>query len=71
METPIAAALYDLETIASGTQYYMNWCYDTVNDKLVLVFANSANSNYPAYTIGTVTTNAVSWTTPTVIFSTC
>ena len=68
-ETPIAAALYDLETIASGTQFYMNWCYDPVNDKLVLVFANGAYSNYPAYTIGTVTTNAVSWTTPTVIFS--
>jgi hypothetical protein len=69
VETPVAAALYDLETIASGTQYYGDWCYDTVNDKLVLIFSNSAYSQYPAYTIGSVTTNAVSWTTPTVIFS--
>ena len=68
-ESAVAAALYDLETIASGTQYYGDWCYDPVNDKLVFIFVNAAYSSYPTYTIGTVTTNAVSWTTPTIIFS--
>ena len=67
--TPVAAALNDTDTIASGTQYTQDWCYDTVNDKIVVIFSNSAYSSYPYYVIGTVTSQAVSWTTPTAIFS--
>jgi len=68
-KTPVAAALNDVDTIASGTQYTQDWCYDTVNDKIVVIFSNSAYSSYPYYVIGTVTSQAVSWTTPTSIFS--
>ena len=68
-ETAVAAAINDLETVSAGTQTSVDWCYDTSEDKVVLIYANNANSGYPFYVVGTVTSQAVSWSTPTAVYS--
>ena len=43
--------------------------YDTVNDKVLVVYKDSGNSNYPTMVVGTVGTKSVSWSGETVINS--
>ena len=71
-ETAVAAAINDLETVSAGIQASVDWCYDTSEDKVVLIYSNGLDSYYPFYVVGTVTSQAVSWSTPTaVLFKGC
>ena len=73
--TTTSAALADIQNLfAAGTSNtsYNGICYATTEDRIVVVSANdhdAAANYYPFYTIGTMSSGAITWTTPVVISS--
>jgi len=53
----------------SGTFTNSGMCYDTTNDKIVVVYADASNSDYGTAVVGTVSGTTVSFGTP-VVFET-
>jgi hypothetical protein len=48
---------------------YQNSAYDTANDKIVIVYTNTGNSNYLTAVVGTVSGTSVSFGTPVIVNS--
>ena len=65
----VSGATFDVKQVTAGVQYSVDGCYDTVNNKVVLVYQNSTNSDYFTYVVGTVASEAVTWGTPVVVSS--
>ena len=56
--------------VASTTLgYYNETAFDSVNNKIVLIYSDGNNSYYPYVVIGTVSTNTISFGTPVVVQS--
>ena len=66
-----SAAVADVQDIwASTTQYNYNAIvYAATEDRFVAISANNDTSSYPEYSIGTMSSGSITWTTPTVITS--
>jgi len=73
--TTTSAALADIQNLfAAGTANtsYNGICYATTEDRIVVVSANDHDAGtylYPYYTIGTMSSGAITWTTPTILSS--
>ena len=48
---------------------YQNSAYDTANDKIVIVYTNTGNSNYLTAVVGTVSGTSISFGTPVIVNS--
>ena len=66
-----SAAVADLQTVNaySATAAYAKVCYATTEDRLVIAYSDSNISNYVVYRVGTMSSGAITWTTPTAIDS--
>jgi hypothetical protein len=56
---------------SSGSSYaeHMDAVFDSTNNKVIVVFKDQNNNNYPTATVGTVSGNAITFGTPAVIYS--
>jgi len=53
----------------SGTVESVASCYDTLNNKVVVVYRDTGNSSYGTAAVGTVSGDSISWGTPVVFKS--
>jgi hypothetical protein len=68
-DVAVTGATFDLEQIQTGVQNSVDGCYDTANNKVVLVYSNAGTSEYLYYVVGTVTSESIVWGTPTAASS--
>lgn len=70
-ETTDSAAVANLQTVNAynANSSYSRVCYAATEDRFVLAYSDSNNSNYLVYRVGTMSGGAITWTTPTVIDS--
>ena len=70
-ETTDSAAVANLQTVNAynANSSYSRVCYAATEDRFVLAYSDSNNSNYLVYRVGTMSGVAITWTTPTVIDS--
>lgn len=64
MSFPSAAVVYE-----SATSNLNNVVYDSVNDRVVIVYSDQGNSNRPTAVVGTVSGTSISFGTPVLIQS--
>jgi len=55
---------------SGGNAYHSQATYDSTNQRVVVAYADSANSNYLTGVVGTVSGTSISWGTPVVADST-
>ena len=55
---------------SSGNAYFSQVTYDSTNQRVVVAYADTANSNYLTAVVGTVSGTSISWGTPVVADST-
>ena len=55
--------------INAGAHYYGSSCYDSTNNKVILVYTDGSNSNYLTAIVGTVSGTSISFGSPAVVSS--
>ena len=55
--------------INAGAHYYGSSCYDSTNNKVILVYTDGTNSNYLTAIVGTVSGTSISFGSPAVVSS--